>query len=370
MAARPDQIQAGEDIQIMPNVDAGALHRLACSLLVAAGAQPEPARIVADSLLDANLAGHDSHGVLRLAGYLAGVRAGHVSPGATPTLASTSGATAIVDAHDGWGQPAMWLATRAAIDAAREFGLGAAVVHHSYHIGRVAPYVEAVAREGMIGFATANAAPAVAPFGGRTRVLGTNPIAWAAPRAGDAPPLCLDVATAGIAEGKLRVARSRGLAVPPGNLVDRDGHPTVDPHDFYAGGALLPFGGHKGSGFSLFAQILGRGLAQMDPSSYDGPRGVNGPFILAIDVARFTPLDRFRAEVEAQCAVVCGCDPVSDVEAVLLPGQPEQLTRAVRERDGVPVPDSTWDELLALAREWGVPEPQPLAAAETHPSAP
>ena len=346
----------------MPDVTAGALHRLACSLLVAAGAQPDSAAIVADSLLDANLSGHDSHGVLRLAGYLAGVRAGHVDPGAPPVLESTSGATAIVNAHDGWGQPAMWLATRAAIDAARQFGLGAAVVHNSYHIGRVAPYVESIAREGMIGFATANAAPAVAPFGGRKRVLGTNPIAWAAPRSEDAPPLCLDVATAGIAEGKLRVARAKGLTVPPGNLVDRDGHATVDPHDFYSGGALLPFGGHKGSGFSLFAQILGRGLAGMDPSAYDGPRGVNGPFILAIDVCRFTSLDRFREEVEAQCDVVGACAPVDGVDTVLLPGQPEQIVRAVRERDGIPVPDTTWEELLSIAREWGVELPEPIAS--------
>lgn len=344
----------------MPDVAAAALHAFSRSLLVAAGAQPSAAEIVADSLLDANLAGHDSHGVLRLAGYLAGVRAGHVDPEAIPTLDSTSGATAIIDAHHGWGQPAMWMATHAAIAAAREFGLGAAVVHHSYHIGRVAPYVEAIARAGMIGFATANAAPAVAPFGGRQRVFGTNPIAWAAPRAEDAPPLCLDVATAGIAEGKLRVARAKGLTVPPGNLVDRDGQASIDPHDFYAGGALLPFGGHKGSGFSLFAQILGRGLAEMDPSAYDGPRGVNGPFVLAIDIARFTPLDRFRAEVEAQCATVGACGPVDGVDAVLLPGQPEQVTRASRERDGIPIPDATWEELLSLAQEWDVAAPQSL----------
>jgi LDH2 family malate/lactate/ureidoglycolate dehydrogenase len=248
----------------------------------------------------------------------------------------------------------MWMATRAAIDRAREHGLGAAVVHHSYHIGRVAPYVESIAREGMIGQAMANAAPAVAPFGGRSRVMGTNPMAWAVPRAADAPPICLDVATAGVAEGKLRVARARGFPVPAGNIVDREGRPTTDPGDFYAGGALLPFGGHKGSGFSLLAQFIGRGLAEMDPSDYDGPRGVNGPFILAIDIARFTDLERFRAEVEAQCAAVTGSLPAEGVEAVLLPGQPELAMRATRERDGVPIPDSTWHELEALAREHGV----------------
>jgi LDH2 family malate/lactate/ureidoglycolate dehydrogenase len=251
----------------------------------------------------------------------------------------------------------MWLATKAAIARAREHGLGAAVVHRSYHIGRVAPYVESIAREGMIGQAMANAAPAVAPFGGRSRVMGTNPMAWAVPRAAGAPPVCLDVATAGVAEGKLRVARARGFPVPEGNIVDREGRPTTDPGDFYAGGALVPFGGHKGSGFSLLAQFIGRGLAQMDPSGYDGPRGLNGPFILAIDIARFTDLERFRAEVEAQCAAVTGCLPAEGVEAVLLPGQPELAMRAIRERDGVPIPDSTWQELEALARDHQVAWP-------------
>jgi LDH2 family malate/lactate/ureidoglycolate dehydrogenase len=338
----------------MPDIAAPALHRLTCELLCAAGTEPESARIVADSLVNANLAGHDSHGVLRLLSYLNGVRQGHLNPAATPQLLSVSGATAIVDAADGWGQPAMWLATQAAIERAREHGLGAAVVHRSYHIGRVAPYVEAIAGEGMIGMAMANAAPAVAPFGGRARVMGTNPIAWAVPRAEGAPPICLDIATAGVAEGKLRVARASGFPVPAGNIVDREGRASTNPGDFYAGGALLPFGAHKGSGFSLLAQFIGRGLAQMDPSAYDGPRGVNGPFVLAIDIGRFTDLDHFRAEAEAQCAVVTGCLPAEGVPEVLLPGQPELATRAIRERDGVPVPDSIWDELQTLAREYGV----------------
>ncbi len=347
----------------MPDVHAAVLHRFASDLLCAVGTQQGAAEIIADSLVDANLAGHDSHGVLRLPAYLAGARQGHVLPTAVPRLVSQSEATAIVDAAHGWGQPAMWMATRAAIDRAREHGLGAAVVHRCYHIGRVAPYVESIAREGMIGQAMANAAPAVAPFGGRSRVMGTNPMAWAVPRAADAPPICLDVATAGVAEGKLRVARARGFPVPAGNIVDREGRPTTEPGDFYAGGALLPFGGHKGSGFSLLAQFIGRGLAQMDPSDYDGPRGVNGPFVLAIDIARFTDLDRFRAEVEAQCAAVTDCLPAEGVEAVLLPGQPELAMRAIRERDGVPIPDSTWQELEALARDHGVAPPSESVAA-------
>lgn len=352
----------------MPDVSADVLHKLTSNVLTAVGTSSEATRIVADSLINANLAGHDSHGVLRLPSYVAGVQQGHLDPASSPQLITTSGATAIVDACGGWGQPAMWLATHAAIDRAREHGLGAAVVHNSYHIGRVAPYVEAVADAAMIGMAMANAAPAVAPYGGRARVLGTNPIAWAVPRAHGLPPVSLDVATAGVAEGKLRVARARGLSVPAGNVVDRDGRPSVDPADFYAGGALLAFGGHKGSGFSLLAQFIGRGLAGMDPSGYDGPRGANGPFILAMDIARFTDPEHFRAEVEAQCAAVTDCLPAEGVDAVFLPGQPELMNRAVREREGVPVPETTWRELLDLAENLGVEMPShematPRAAA-------
>jgi uncharacterized oxidoreductase len=338
----------------MPELSPEFLHRLACELLQAVGTPPDTARIVADSLINANLAGHDSHGVLRLPSYLAGVHSGHLDPCAAPRLVSTSGATAIVDAEDGWGQPAMWMAARAAKERAQELGLGAAVVHRSYHIGRVAPYVEWLAEADLIGMAMANAAPAVAPFGGRSRVMGTNPIAWAVPRAHGKPPICLDVATAGIAEGKLRVARARNFPVPEGNVVDRDGRPTTEPGDFYAGGALLPFGGHKGSGFSLLAQFIGRGLAGLDPSAYDGPRGVNGPFILAIDIARFSDADTFRAQTEAQCDAVTCCLPAEGVERVLLPGQQELETRALRERDGIPIPDTTWAELRALAEEHGI----------------
>jgi uncharacterized oxidoreductase len=187
--------------------------------------------------------------------------------------------------------------------------------------------------------------------------MGTNPIAWAVPRAADQPPICLDVATAGIAEGKLRVARAKGLTIPEGNVLDREGRATTDPGDFYEGGALLPFGGHKGSGFSLLAQFIGRGLAGLDTSAYVGPRGVNGPFVLAIDVARFTDPDHFRAEVEAQCEAVTCCPAADGVETVLLPGEPELATRAIREREGVPIPETTWHELQMLAEEWGVPFP-------------
>jgi uncharacterized oxidoreductase len=206
----------------------------------------------------------------------------------------------------------------------------------------------------MVGIAMSNAGPAVAPYGGRQRVLGTNPFAWAAPRGNGQEPLSHDIATAGIAEGKLRVAQAKGQPISAGMLVTAGGRPSVDPDDFYAGGAILPFGGHKGSGINVLAQVLGRGLAGMDTSGFDGPRGANGPVIIVIDVRPFTPLEHFTAEIDAQTEQIASSAPAEGFEAVLLPGDPEIATRREREANGIPIPQTTWETLMTLAGELGV----------------
>ncbi len=345
----------------MPAVAAEPLRVFAGAIIEAVGTPAQVARIVGDSLVDANLAGHDSHGVLRLVGYIRSVRTGDIRPPVAPVLARRDRATACIDGGYGWGQPSMLLATETAIELAREFGVGVAVVQRCYHIGRVAPYVESIARAGMIGMAMSNAGPAVAPYGGRARVLGTNPFAWAMPRGEGRPPLSFDIATAGTAEGKLLVARSNGAQVAPGLIVDTEGEVSTDPEAFYAGGALLPFGGHKGYGFNVLAQMLGRGLAGMDTTGFDGPRGANGPVVIAIDVGPFAAPDHFAAEIEAQCELIAGSPPMSGFEKVQLPGDPELAIRAQRLAAGIPIPDRMWDDLRALAADLGVP---PLDARE------
>jgi LDH2 family malate/lactate/ureidoglycolate dehydrogenase len=344
----------------MPHFAPADLDALAIGALLAVGTHPDDARAVVDSLIEGNLTGHDSHGIIRLPMYVGDAEEGLVQAASRAEVVGTRGGTAIVDGHIGYGQPAFWLATRTAIDLARANGISCVAVRNSYHVGRVAPYVEEIARNGMVGIAMANAAPAVAPYGSAGRVMGTNPIAWAAPRAAGAHPLSHDIATAAIAEGKLRVARAKGAQVAPGLIVDSAGNPTTDPNDFYDGGAILAFGGHKGSGLSLLAQILGRGLAGMDPSTYDGPRGVNGPVVIAIDIACFTALETFMAQTELQIDAVEGSRPASGVDEVLLPGTPELRNRAARETTGIPLADSTVADLVALAARHGLAAPQPL----------
>ncbi|MCA9860455.1 MAG: Ldh family oxidoreductase [Thermomicrobiales bacterium] len=338
----------------MPTVIHSTLRAFSRTIFEAVGTPPNIALVVANSLVDANLAGHDSHGVLRLPGYCGSLRDGDIVPDARAALIRRDRATAIVDGALGWGQPAMQLATDTTVELAREHGLGATVVRRCYHVGRVAPYVETVARAGMIGLAMSNAGPGVAPFGGRQRVLGTNPFAWSMPIGGRSDPLTFDIATAAIAEGKLRVARANGRPVDPTMLVDRDGKPTSDPNDFFAGGAILPFGGHKGNGISILAQMLGRSLAGMDTTGFDGPRGANGPIVLAIDPTCFTTAEEFATEVAAQAMQICSSRPADGVEEVLLPGEIERRTVHHRLDHGIPIPDTTWSELDELARSLGV----------------
>lgn len=338
----------------MPTVAAARLRELARRLLEAVGTPEDTACVVGDSLVDANLAGHDSHGVMRIVQYVNLARTGDVNPAARARVVERRGATARVDGAWGWGQPAMMLASETAVELAGDLGIGAVVVQRCFHVGRVAPYVENVARAGMVALATVSAGPAVAPFGGRSRVLGTNPIAWAAPRGPDREPLSFDIATSGVAEGKLRVATAKGEVAPPDCIVDAQGRPSRDPDDFYAGGALLPFGGHKGYGFSVLAQVLGRALAGVNSDRCQGQRGANGPVIIALDPRFFGPLDDFTSEVNAQCDVIASSPPAAGIAAVLLPGDPEIASRRQREAEGIPIPDRTWEELQALAEELNI----------------
>ena len=325
-------------------------------MLQAAGTPEDLAEIVATGLIDANLAGHDSHGVIRVIQYLEQVESGALDPAMRPVIKQEHGATVLVDGGWGWGQPAMYLATESAMRLAREYGIAIGVVERCYHVGRVAPYVERAAADGLIAIAMSNAGPAVAPFAGRTRVMGTNPIAWAVPRAGEAP-ISLDVATSVVAEGKLRVARSKGLPSPVGAVINLDGVPSIDPNDFYDGGALMAFGAHKGSGFSILAQLLGRGLANMTPERLAGHRGGNGPVIIVIDPGFLAPLDQFTGAIEDQATAVLDAEPAEGFETVMLPGQPEIAERARREQTGIEIAESTWADLGQIGEKLGVALP-------------
>lgn len=338
-----------------PTFSAAALDRLTRSILAAAGTPPDLASTVAESLVGANLAGHDSHGVMRLLSYVGFVRAGHVRPAARPEVVRQRQATAIVDGRWGWGQPAARLATDTAMALATEHGIGAVTVQHCNHIGRLGEYVERITRAGMMGLALCNAGPVVVPYGGRDRRLGTNPIAWAAPTAEPEQPIVLDFATAAVAEGKLRVAVAKGQQIAPQMIVDAQGHPSTTPDDFYAGGALLPFGGHKGYALSVMVELLAGALSGAAPSCLPEYDGSNGTVIVAVNIADFRPLEGFVDQSQRLRTAMTDSQPAEGFRTVSLPGDPEATARQQRLESGIPLPAQTWRDLVELAAQLGTP---------------
>ena len=331
------------------------LERAGSAILEAVGTPADIAAVVTSSLVDANLAGHDSHGVIRLASYVANVRSGQVQPAARAQVEALGGGCARVDGAWGWGQPAARLATRQASDLAAEHGVALVTIGRCNHIGRLGEYVEMLVAAGRMALMTCNARPAVAPHGGYTRLLGTNPVAWGAPRGGDAAPLVVDFATATIAEGKLRVAHVAGRQAPAGALLDREGRPTEATADFYAGGALTTFAGHKGFGLSVMAEVLGGILSGTGASAAADFEGGNGTAIVALDVARFMPPSRFNAQVEAFVDGLHGAPRAPGFDEILVPGEPEWRSRLRRLEEGIVVPDAVRISIDELAAELGVP---------------
>lgn len=338
----------GEPPHVVP---ADELTAFARELLQALGTPPTSAAAVAGSLVEADLAGHDSHGVRRLLPYTEFVHARQIDPAAEPRLREEpSGATAVVEGNRCFGQLAARLATDTVAGLATEHGAGAVTVRNAGHVGRLGEYTGALAERGLAGIAVCNSDPTVAPHGGRERRLGTNPLSIAVPRGHGRPPIVMDWATSTVAEGKLQMALARGEQAPPGAVVDSDGRPTTDPSDFYEGGALLPFGAHKGYGLSVMIELLGGLLSGAGVSTLPDYDETNGTLIVALEIARFGDPERFRAQAEAFCELLARTAPAEDYGGVLVPGEPEARTAEKRRRDGIAVPVPVWRALQDLKR--------------------
>ena len=326
---------------------AGHLHSIARRMFTSAGTPRHIADDVAEILVDANLTGHDSHGVLRIPAYLQRIGDGRIDPAAEPQRIKETASTLIVDGGNGFGHYAARVAMQWAIEKAQQADVCCASLRRTGHIGRLGDYAEQAARAGCIGLITAGTATRgeglTAPFGGIKGALGTNPIAVGVPT-GDGTPFILDYATSVIAEGKIKVARSTGADLPDGVIIDKDGHPSVKPAAFYDGGFLLPFGRHKGYALGLVVSLLG-GLS----GEYDGERGrMGGAFLQAINISAFTPLAEYQRAVRAMLNGVKAAPPAPGVHEVLAPGDPEHLSRVRRMKEEIALPDSTYQEI----REW------------------
>lgn len=320
----------------------------------AAGTPSDLAGQMAEILVESNLAGHDSHGVIRIPAYVKAIKEGNIIPDARPEVVEEKGGSALVDGNYGFGHIAAAFATDVAVRKAKANQAAVVSVVRCNHIGRLGEWGSRAARQGVIALVTVGGSggPGIAaPFGGAARALSTNPISVGVP-AGDEEAMLVDFATTGVAEGKVQVARAKGAQLPPGVLLDREGKPSTNPEDLYNGGMLLPFGGHKGFGLAMVVELLGAALTPGQNYNRDGHSG--GAVILAVDAATFRPLNEFEAAADATLRRVKAIPPAPGVSEVLLPGEPEQRSKAERLKNGIPIAEATWNAIVEAARGLGL----------------
>ena len=340
-------------------MNAERLTSFAAAVLAAVGVPEPDARLVADSLVTADLWGHQSHGVLRLSWYVDRIRAGVMRAVTTPETVSDTGPLAVVDGHDGVGQVLAAFASREAARRAREHGVGVVAVRNSNHFGTAAYFTRMAARDGCVAILTTNASPAMAPWGGRRKTVGTNPWSIAAP-AGEHDVLVMDIANTAGARGKVYLAGRRGEPIPAGWALDAEGRPTTDPAAAIEG-VILPMGGHKGYAISFMMDVLSGVLTGSSfATGVRGPQQAErrsgcGHMVLAIDVAAVADPDGFAERMEALIAEMKAVPLASGFEEIFYPGEIEDRSRARREREGIEVPAKTMEALERLAAETGVP---------------
>lgn len=330
----------------------------ATEILRQMGAKPSQAPVVAEHLVEANLAGHDSHGLVRLPQYSLEVKNGLVDVSAEPTVSLDLPALAVVDAHRCWGPVAAQRAVDEVARRAQQVGLAAVGLLQSPHIGRVGTYPQALAQRGFIAQAWCNCGGAarVAPWGGIEPKLATNPIALAFPT--DAEPIVVDITTSVVAEGKVRIARNAGKELPLGWIRDRNGQPSTVPGDLYEGGTILPLGGeqfgHKGAALAIFCDLLAGVLMNAGCGLMPEAKMGNGLFLIAIDPQQVADRALLDRRTRDYLAYLQSSTPNQPGAEILLPGEPERRTRAERLRTGLPIDEGTWQQLAELSTQLGV----------------
>jgi uncharacterized oxidoreductase len=344
----------------MPTVTATNLDQLATSIFCAYGVDNAESQLVAAHLVDASLAGHDSHGVMRIVQYVQDIETGSIVPGAKIHCLDEWASGAVLDAKGLFGQVACHDAMQIAIDKARDTSIAAVTLRHSNHSGRLGTYVEMAAKAGMIGLVTANGGGAgqwVAPFGGCERRLSTNPLTFGAP-SGKEFPIVVDISTSIAPEGKVRHYLKAGKLLPDGWLVDADGSPTNDPNQLYANpaGAILPLGGssgHKGFGLAMMVDVLSGALSAAGcprPGDFDPAHG-SGLFMLAIDIGRFGAPADFAQQISDMTDYVKSSKPANGFDRVLVPGEFEHEQRQSHRQNGIDLPEQTWQEICLIVKQ-------------------
>jgi uncharacterized oxidoreductase len=350
----------------MPTFSASTLSALAQSLFEAAGVPAPDAAVVARSLVDANLCGHDSHGVLRVPQYVEMLRKGINKAGVPLTVLNETPAVVIADAGWGLGQVQAYRLLDKLLPKAKALGIAAGTLKNCGHTGRLGEYAEFAAKERMALFASVNSHGSgrrVVPPGGTEGRISTNPICMGAPTSG--APVVIDFGTCAAAEGKIRSQFQKKQPTPEGWLVDHTGAPTTDPGVLYTEprGSILPFGGaqaYKGFGLGLLLDLFCGGLSGGPCSNPAYPLTGQGNAVVFVLFcpALFSGVDHFLKESDGLTAYVRTCPTVAGVPAITLPSDPERQAKEKRSVEGIPIPDGTWELIAKTAHELGVPLPK------------
>jgi L-2-hydroxycarboxylate dehydrogenase (NAD+) len=338
-----------------------AIASLIADAMTCVGLPRDDAHKVAELMSAADLAGADAHGVFRLSQYVQRIKAGGLNPRPNIRVIRTAPATALVDGDNGMGHLAVARAAETAVELARETGVAWVGTRRSNHAGAGGVYAEIPLKADMIGiYGAVSSANHMGVWGGADMLLGTNPIAFAVPAGGEAP-VVLDIATSVVSYGTVKNYRLQGRDMPEGWLVSsRDGQPITDPNRSNEG-VLLPIGGYKGSGLALMIGLIGGilngakfGRDVVDFNADQKSEANTGQFVIALDVARFLPLDQFKSEMDRHLRDLRSSKLLPGFDEIRLPGSARRRRREERLRDGVPIVPELMAQLDGLAAELGI----------------
>jgi uncharacterized oxidoreductase len=318
----------------------------------------EEVQIIAETLMEATLAGYPSHGIMRVPRYVEGIRRGDIVPGAVIEVLEQTATTARLDAHHAPGPVSAARAVNAAVAKAAETGAGVVTVVNGNDVARLGSYLERPSRDGYVVLMMANDAggnPAVAPWGGAQPFLSTNPIAAGIPRAGGAP-IIIDMSTAVASEGQVRMRRNRGERVPPGWLVDENGETITDPGRYWAApkkAALMPLGGmlagHKGFALGVLVEALAGALSGAGCSAgITNLPDRNGLFVLALDPEKFGSRAVFLQHIDRFVSGVKQVRTIPGMQRISLPGEGAARNRKQNIAGGIDIDTVTWKQLQEI----------------------
>jgi uncharacterized oxidoreductase len=331
------------------------LHQITRAIFHAAGCSSAEAERIAAHLVEANLVGHDSHGVIRIATYVQWLKSGKVLSDQSIQVAFENDVIAVVDGQFGFGQTIGEQAMQIGIEKSAKHGIAVIALRNSGHLGRIGDWPLQAAQAGRVSLHFVNTTGAgilVAPFGGINRRLSANPIAAGVPVAGGSP-MIIDMSMCTMAEGKIRVALNKGVPVPEGCIIDSEGKPTTDPRVFYGDppGAILSIAGHKGYGLGMLCEVMAGALTGggcSNPVHKD--RVVNGMLSIILDSSFFQADPVFDAEIQRFIEWVKSSAKAQPDGEILMPGEIEERTKAKRLRDGIEIDDKTWSQIVETAR--------------------